>query len=294
MTVRILDVQSELAVNHLARKLTETGYQVLVDPTTANRLRVWYKDEQSASFEQGLQSYIATDWQYAFIEKRMGILHSYLTQEEREYVSLLVFHALRKEEGPIGGLSQSEWQQRLGDAIHELMEHDGPFFVDGLVRFRLRDYLTSVDAVIHEMVEQFLTDREYEEFISMLRYMLEAQPSSRQVLHVYCSNELVWMCDEQGTLIRDSEVTKAAQQVSDDDDVNAEDLAMSILITRSPCQIVIHDQTVDAPWPTFAETVERVFLDRAKRCDGCATCNDLQSISNEDTAATSQKDRRFT
>ncbi|OFW75014.1 MAG: hypothetical protein A2201_07165 [Alicyclobacillus sp. RIFOXYA1_FULL_53_8] len=291
MTVRILDVQSELATDLLARKLREAGYQVVVDPSATNRLRVRYKDEQSASLEQGMLGYIVTDWQYAFIEKRLGMLHTYLTQEEREYVSLLVFHALRKEEGPIAGLLQSQWQQRLSEAIHELLEQDGPFFVDGLVRFRLRDYLTSVDAVIHEMVEQFLTDREYEEFVSMLRYMLDAQPSSHQVLHVYCSNDLVWMCDEQGTLIRDSEVTKAAQQVSEDDDVNAEDLAMSILITRSPCQIVIHDQTVDAPWPTFAETVERVFLERAKRCEGCPTCTDLQPGVNEDAAAIRRKER---
>lgn len=291
MTVRILDVQSELATDLLVRKLREAGYQVVVDPSATNRLQVRYKDEQSAFLEQGMLGYIVTDWQYAFIERRLGMLHTYLTQEEREYVSLLVFHALRKEEAPIAGLFQSQWQQRLSEAIHELLEQDGPFFVDGLVRFRLRDYLTSVDAVIHEMVEQFLTDREYEEFVSMLRYMLDAQPSSTQVLHVYCSNDLVWMCDEQGTLIRDSEVTKAAQQVSEDDDVNAEDLTMSILITRSPCQIVIHDQTVDAPWPTFAETVERVFLDRSKRCEGCPTCTVLQPGVNEDTAAIRRKER---
>jgi hypothetical protein len=106
--------------------------------------------------------------------------------------------------------------------------------------------------------------------------MLDAQQPTSQVLHVFCSNEQVWITDEKGDLIRDPQVTEAAVQVSEGGEVNAEDLAMSILITRAPCQIVIHDITVAAPWPSFAETVEKVFLNRAVRCQECSACRQLK------------------
>lgn len=279
MTVCILDLQSDMAIHLLSQRLTEVGLELGEAGVSKNRIRLQYADGEFELLERTLLNFIMSDWLYASIDKRLLTLHPYLTDDEREYVALLAFHTLRKEEGPIAGFSTEEWEQRLQEAIHILIEQESPIIIDGLVRFRLRDYLIAVDSVLHELVEQFLTDREYEEFVSMLRYMLDAQPSSSQILHVYCTDDLVWISDEQGNLIRDNDVTNAAYQVTDDDEVNAEDLAMSILITRSPCNIIIHDTAKAAAWPSFPETVERVFLQRASRCGGCATCSKLEEAS---------------
>lgn len=288
--MRIVELQSELAIHLLLDKCIDMGLHVNQEGLPQTRIRVDCEDENAASLKRVVLNFILTDWLYAAIEKRLQTLHPYLTDDEREYVALLAFHSLRKEEDPIAGLTVKEWGQRLEESIHELAEQGSPIIIDGVVRFRLREYLVAVDSLLHELVEQFLTDREYEEFVSMLRYILDTQPASKQVLHVYCTEDLVWISDEQGNLIRDHDVTNAAYQVSDDEDVNAEDLAMSILITRSPCSIVIHDAAKGAPWPSFAETVERVFLQRATRCNGCTTCSELEranegSLASKDDGA---------
>lgn len=288
MTVRIVDLQSELVIHLLSQKLAEMGLQVHQAGTLGTQIRVECDDEDSEAMERLLLNFVFTDWLYASIDKRLQTLHPYLTDDEREYVGLLVFHALRKEEGPIAGLSVVDWEARVQDAIHVLVQQQNPIIIDGVVRFRLRDYLVAADSVMHEMVEQFLTDREYEEFVSMLRYMLDSQPESSQELHVYCTDDLVWISDAQGKLIKDTDVTNAAYQVTEDDEVNAEDLAMSILITRSPCRIVIHDTAKAAVWPSFSETVERVFLQRASRCGGCASCSNLEQVEHDDGALESE------
>lgn len=243
------------------------------------------------------------DWLYDFIERRTASVYSFLDAEEREYVALLTFHTLRKqrEQQPDAPriLARPDWKNSNGsqppevqrmndalmpeglsttiaDALRESLRQQQPLSIDAVVRFRLRDPLKGVEKAVDMVVDQFLSDREYEEFVCMLRYMLDQQTPRQQVLHVFCSDERVWICDAQGSLIRDPEVTTAASVASDGEEVNAEDLAMSILITRSPCQIVIHDISRAAPWPSFSETVERVFLERAHRCMNCSTCRKLE------------------
>ena len=279
MTVRIANVESEFAAKVLAQKLTEAGLAIQTDEAVPQRIRVEWAGESTQLLVDVLEAFVFTDWQYEFIDKKIGALHPYLNSDEQEYVALLTFHAVKKEEDLIDGSTVQDWHTKIRLAFEGIFEEreQERVFLDGVVRFRAREYLAAVESTIHDMVDQFLTDREYEEFVSMLRFMLDAQPATSQVLNVYCSNELVWICDENGELVRDSEVSNAATQVSEGEEVNAEDLAMSILITRSPCKIVIHDSMTDPPWPSFAETVERVFLDRATRCKGCAACKTFEN-----------------
>ena len=282
MTVRIVDMQTELAQDPLVQRLTDLGFVIRQHPESTHHLEVECEtDESTTVLENTLLTFIFTEWQYAYMERALRIQHSYLTDDEREYVALLAYHTIRKEDGSIAGQLSDEWKARVQEAIQAAVDSESMIVLDSLIRFRLRNYLGVVDTVVDDMVEQFLTDREYEEFVAMLRYMLDSQTTSHQVLHVYTTDELVWIGDAQGGIVRDSEVKTVAEQVTDDGDVNAEDLAMSVLITRSPEKIVLHDNSQAAPWPSFAETVERVFLGRVVRCAGCVTCTELRRSATD-------------
>jgi putative sporulation protein YtxC len=279
MTVPTLQLATAYAHSILAQKLAENGFKVHTPKSDAHVLLVEWDAEAKSVLVELLTNFILLDWCYEYIHRRVGVLHDYLTDDEREYIALLTFHALRKADGDVAGKTVREWHDFLAESVSELMSQNteivSSVHVDGMVRFRMKDYLSLIDTGIQEVLDQFLADREYEEFVSMLRYMLDSQQPSNQVLHVFCSDDQVWLTDAAGDLIRDPMVTQAAEQASDGGDVNPEDLAMSILITRAPCRIVIHDITVAAPWPSFAETVEKVFLDRAVRCRECSTCRRL-------------------
>jgi putative sporulation protein YtxC len=278
--VRIAELETELANISLAKRLTEAG--LLVDPVdhAAQPIVVRWSAEHTNHLLNVVNEFIFSEWLYGYIEYRARILHPYLSEDEREYITLLTLHGLRRMTEPIASKRVSEWIEVIRQAVADVFVEGETAIhmkVDGVMRFRARDYLAAIDDAIREIVEQFLSDREYEEFVSMLRYMLDAQPASAEEIHLYCTDERIWMTDPNGTLIQDREVSAAAFQVTEDEEVNAEDLTMSVLITRSPCNIVIHDLTTAPPWPSFAETVERVFLERSTRCENCSTCAQLRS-----------------
>ncbi len=280
MTVRIIKLESELAAPDLARKLTEAGLLLEENHATDTVLHLRLDDTDEAYLRKVAESvagYLVNDWLYAYIDSHLLMRHSYLNEDEREYVALLTLHALRK--ASIAERTLSDWEEDLEMAALQALYRTSVTHLDiaGMMRFRAREVLNATETGTEEFVNQFLTDREYEEFVSLLRYMLESQPSTRQIVHVFCTDERMWLCDEAGALIADDDVSEAAHQVSEDGEVNVEDLAMSVLITRSPCKIVIHDITHHAPWPSFAETVERVFLERAARCNHCEACALLEN-----------------
>lgn len=275
--LRATELETAFAYTALVQKLEQDGFEVELESSNANRLRVRWEIEKCETLCTTICSFVFQDWLFAYMENKLLQAHSYLSKEELEYIALLTFHGLRNHEGVWAGHFMHEWQEKIQQSFADILENNTAMHIDGVLRFRVRPYFHAVDVALHEMVEQFLTDREYEEFVAMLRYMLDTQPASTQILHVYCSDHHVWISDSQGQLVRDHEVTEAACHVSKGEDVNAEDLAMSILITRSPCQIIVHDLTKAAPWPSFSETLERVFVGRTSRCNRCSTCEKLES-----------------
>ncbi|MCL6516049.1 sporulation protein YtxC [Alicyclobacillus sp.] len=277
--MRIAAIDTELASASLAQKLADSGWTVTVRADRPGRIVLEWEDGQreAVRLAEQLTAFVLTDWLYEYIQTRVGMRHPYLEMDQREYVTLLVLHGLRHKPDSPWESCRSRLQHGMLVALGGGRSGPAHVSVDGVVRFRARRLLVGIDPAIDETVHQMQTDQEYEEFVSMLRYILDAQPASQQVIHVFCSDERIWLCDAEGNLVRDNEVSTAAVQVSDGEEVNPEDLAMSILITRAPCRIVLHDLHRNAPWPTFAETVTRVFQERVRRCEDCSTCQQLRS-----------------
>ncbi|WP_169725477.1 sporulation protein YtxC [Alicyclobacillus contaminans] len=286
----MLQFDSPQALSAFRAKMEAAG--LAVHPVDSHPLVVSLdvdKDTQPL-LVQTLVDFVFNDWCCLYLCQHMAEAYDYLTEDEREYIALLTLHGLRTSDARWDGLTAGEWRHQVTAAVQSQLANgaaETPLNMGGLARFRARGFLRALDLALKDAVEQFLADKEYEEFVAMLRYMLDAQPPTMQVLHVYCTDDRVWITDAAGKLVRDPAVADAAAQVSDGEDVNAEDLAMSILITHAPCAIIIHDLTVAAPWPSFAETVEKVFIARATRCGNCSTCRQLQvgADAARDTAA---------
>ncbi len=291
----ILLVKSSLALEALMQRVQQAKFPVRPLDNHRDRLMIHLPHPRRDTFLEVVSRFLMDDWMGAYIRHRLDDDHAYLDADQRQYIVLLLKHAIRQSEpeewsstdpqagadtyvepAPLDSDAHAiRWLPRIRYAVAEVLDTSSNLDLDGIIQFRLRDYVSMLDASVEGMVHQFLTDQEYEEFIAMLRYVLDAHAPSAETLHVFCSDERVWLCNDNGELVNDPEVVRAAEQVTDEDSVHPEDLAMSILVTRSPCKIVIHDITQAAPWPSFAETCERVFLDRTIRCHHCSVCQRL-------------------
>ncbi|WAH38336.1 sporulation protein YtxC [Alicyclobacillus dauci] len=271
----------KVTINHafpaLIDKLSRvSGVEVKDEDSLANALICEYHPHAIPQMSQVLTNVLFSDWLFATLEAQLQTEQRQLTNDELEYLILVFLHEVRSGEVTIAKRAYSEWINRSVQGLHALLNANQTIIsLDGFARFRLRAFMNGLSSMMADRVGQFMIDREYEESVSMLKYMLESQPSVERELHVFCAPDRVWITDASGGLVRDSDITEIALAESGGD-LNSEDLAMSILITRSPCRIVLHDMNPDAMWPSFAETLDRVFSERVQRCDHCSTCQQLE------------------
>ncbi|MFB5192032.1 sporulation protein YtxC [Alicyclobacillus fastidiosus] len=280
MNVHTLNITSENAFPALVDKLSAVAGICLINLDHLDHsLSCEYEEQTVEELCNAMTLFLFSDWLFARLQAKLSREYPHLSDDELEYLTLVFMHELRSNEVVVGGRNYEEWLGRTKVGLWSLLESDETVFIEGFARFRLKSFQQSIMSVLRERVHQFMLDREYEESVAMLRYMLETQPESAQELHVFCAPNRVWITDANGSLVRDAEVTEAALAESGGD-LNSEDLAMSILITRSPCRIVLHDMNEGAQWPSFSETLGRVFAERVRACRHCSTCQQLKQAQH--------------
>ncbi|WP_188882586.1 sporulation protein YtxC [Alicyclobacillus cellulosilyticus] len=283
MAVRIATIESDVPLGALAGRLRTAGWAVAEQEVTPRYTLIVERSGDTGlhTLLESVAEFLCSEWPHLYMETRLRAMYPLLSPEERQYLALLAAHVIRRAHRD-AAWHPAPWRAELMRAVQDTLSRYGRVHLDGVVRFRARPWLKALQDVASGVVKQFFADREYETFVAMLRHILDAQPPGADVLHVYCSEACVWVTDAHGQVVTDRRVLDViAEQEQEEEDIDVEDVAMSLLITRAPRYVVVHDVTKAAPWPSFAETVERVFLERTRRCPGCDVCERLRNASEQ-------------
>ncbi len=281
----ILELTSDLDGVGLAGRLTECGaasYVVSGDPP---RVVCECGSALFGRVAQLVAGMMTREWLQARVVQRVCRMEPLWSAEEVQFQALVEICESRLHGRPVAGHTLDEWQSSLARALVSQFRRSLVVAVDPFACFRLHKAAVEIAERVRNRLMASALEDEYEESLAMLRYMLDEQPLHEAELHVYVTPEGVWITDAEGAFVSDEQIERVALQ---DEDVTTEDLAMTILITRSPWRIVVHDAYPGAPWPSFAETVSRVFGDRAIRCEGCSTCWSARTSSGSGRRGTSE------
>ena len=141
--------------------------------------------------------------------------------------------------------------------------------LEGFINFRLQEYLSILDDFINESVNSYIIEKEYLEFISLLKLYVNSQQSTINIVHlVYNSFDSI-LLDEQKNIIDTSDNLFNARFLSDIS-FSSHDYALNTLLTLVPKKIYIHliDNCVD----NFINTLQLVFENRIQLCLDCDIC----------------------
>ena len=265
----IFELTADMDGRGLAARLTECGAASYVVSGECPRVVCECGDSLRFRVAQLVAGMMTREWLQLRVVQRVCRLEPLWPVEEVQFHALVEICESRLQRRPVGGHTLEEWQALLARAMASQFGRSVCVALEPLARFRLHRVVVDLAERVRDRLLASALEDEYEESLAMLRYLLDEHPSSGAELHVYITPESVWVTDAEGGVVSDAQIERVALQ---DDEVTSEDLAMTLLITRSPWRIVVHDAYPDAPWPSFAETVVRVFGDRAVRCSGCAIC----------------------
>lgn len=139
----------------------------------------------------------------------------------------------------------------------------------GFINFRIKNYMTILEDVVDEAVNSFVVEKEYLEFISLLKMYVNSQNSNCDIVHLIYNNNNSTLLDKDKNQINVSDDIFKAKYLSDIS-FSSNDYALNTLLTLIPKKIYIHliDNCIDE----FIHTISLIFENKVEICTDCSIC----------------------
>ncbi len=141
--------------------------------------------------------------------------------------------------------------------------------LDGFVNFRINDYIKIVDYIVDMAVNKFVIDREYVEFIDLLKCYINSKEYGANIVHLIYQNQESVLLDEFKRVIDVDDSILDSKYLSDIT-FSSNDYTLNTLLTLLPKKIYIH--LLDGIQDEFINTLKLVFDDRVYLCNDCNIC----------------------
>lgn len=165
------------------------------------------------------------------------------------------------------------------DKIVQCIEENNEINIKGFLTFRMKELKNELQNIIDKVVEEYLVEKEYNEFIKLLKYFVDIQDSRIDEVNIIIDNSGNYTIqDKNGDDLMDKLFSEFSEGKFTGT-VNMEDMLISGLITYCPDKIIIHCAS-NCINKEFINTIQNVFLQRVVFCDNCKICKKINKKTN--------------
>ncbi|SHJ62771.1 putative sporulation protein YtxC [Clostridium cavendishii DSM 21758] len=194
--------------------------------------------------------------------------HEEIMEVEEKLMEALSFKGSISDETNIYCMNRVN---NIVEKIKGCLEENREININGFLIFRMKDLVNDIELIIDKIVEKYMVEKEYKEFIKLLRYFVEIQDSKIEELNIIISKTGSYeITDNHGKDIFKDFISELAE-CKIGDSINIEDVIISGLITNAPKKIIIHKKE-NCTNEEFLDTIMNVFCERVEICNDCTLC----------------------
>lgn len=200
-----------------------------------------------------------------FIKQSLIKNYFYFDSDERKHIIEICFEIFTDD----FNLYFDKKYNCLINDFESYLTNNKSIVLDGFLNFRIKDYLKILENVVDEAVNNFVIEKEYLEFISLLKMYINSQNSNCDIVHLVYTNETSILLDKDKNIINVSDDIFKAKYLSDIS-FSSNDYALNTLLTLIPKKIYIHliNNCIDE----FIHTLSLIFENRIEICTDCSIC----------------------
>ena len=158
-------------------------------------------------------------------------------------------------------------ETKIENCLKNYLKSENKINVEGFVRFRLKDYRKELEGIIDEAIDKYIVEKEYIEFVDLLREYVFSQKSIVEYIDVIIKNNNTLYFDKNGNDI----TTQLEKSFIFDLDLSNDDKLLTILVLTSPKRIVIHNCKNEKNIELF-QTIQAIFGEDVCFCKNCNFC----------------------
>lgn len=167
-------------------------------------------------------------------------------------------------------------KQMIQKALLSFIQESKSMILDGFVNFRLKEYMSYLDNIVDTAVNQFIIEKEYNEFINLLKIYIDSKPAECDILHlIYINGESI-LLDADKNIVSVSENILNSKYLSDIS-FSSNDFALNTLLTLLPAKVEMHVIGIE---DEFIDTIKQIFEGRISVCKDCNICRTYRLLNH--------------
>jgi len=221
-----------------------------------------YEDEFINHLGNILTECVLTFYEEKLLHKNLRYNYFYFDEEEQSEILKLTQNILTDYE------SNSQRNSLILPEISKYISEHHNLNLTGFVHFRLKEYLSLLDKVIDEAVNKYIIEKEYSEFIHLLKMYIDSQIPTVSFLHlIYLNGESILLDESRRPIPLNNNSIKA--KYLSDISFSSNDYALNTLLNMLPRHLEVHliDQSDE-----FITTLQSIFENRIHICKDCSIC----------------------
>lgn len=155
--------------------------------------------------------------------------------------------------------------------IERCLKENHEINIQGLIRFRIKEMENDFSSIIDRVIEKYMVEKEYVEFIKLLKYFVEIQECKMEEVHIVIKENGEYLLKDSFGKDIMAEMLIEIKDPRYSKSINVEDAIISGLITLAPRKVIIHCPD-NCSNKELIKTIESVFENRVSLCASCDFC----------------------
>lgn len=168
-------------------------------------------------------------------------------------------------------------QLLLFNTFYDYITTHKSIILTGFINFRLYNYRNLLENLIDLSVNEFIIEREYFEFVSLLRLYVNSKQSISNTVHLIYMDFETLLLDEKFQKIPISKKMLNAKYLSDVS-FSDNDYVLNELLTLLPQKIFVHLPQKSSNLE-FINTLKLIFENKLEICTDCNICNLYKNLN---------------
>ena len=170
--------------------------------------------------------------------------------------------------------NREEAEEILFEQIKKYLKEKRNIVLDGIVNFRIDEYIKYLDNIVDMAVNKYIIEKEYKEFISLLKLYVNTTEYKTDIIHlIYVHGESILLDKDKKIVQIDGNLanTKYLSDIS----FSSNDIALNTLLSMLPQKIEMH--IIDSE-DEFISTLKLIFENRVSVCQDCNICRTYKML----------------
>ena len=231
-----------------------------------------YKNENIDKFQNIVSSLIMDIikefYQEKVLKRIINVNYFYFDEYERNIIYDNCLDFLDQDE--------EEIDETIFKQVKKYIIENKNIVLEGIVNFRINEYVKILDNIVDMAVNKYIIEKEYREFINLLKIYVNSTGAKTDILHlIYINGESILLDKDKKIIQMDYNLNNA--KYLSDISFSSNDMALNTLLSLLPRKIEIH---VINKEDEFINTLKLIFENRIRICTECNICRTYKMINN--------------